>query len=236
MRLSLRSPWSMGLWLTSGITLAGWAIAPALAEPEAPDPAVAAVAQLLEGVMDTTQQAATNPKAPSVRMTTCQIAIAPPAPRRGPAIFLYQEQALTTKLDQPYRQRILKLQSGATANAVESLSFKPAQPKPLIGLCNRPPAQRVMPVTAIGDPVCSVLLTPQADTTRFLGKTPGTGCPANYRGATRITNEIELFVAGMNTWDRGFDASGKQVWGARSEAYQFRRPTSSPPPSLTPKP
>ena len=26
----------------------------------------------------------------------------------------------------------------------------------------------------------------------------------------------------METWDRGFDADGKQVWGAREDSYQFR--------------
>jgi len=27
----------------------------------------------------------------------------------------------------------------------------------------------------------------------------------------------------MNTWDRGFDATGNQVWGAKDKPYQFRR-------------
>jgi hypothetical protein len=26
----------------------------------------------------------------------------------------------------------------------------------------------------------------------------------------------------MDTWDRGFDANGNQVWGADGESYQYR--------------
>jgi len=228
MGVNRRSQWGLGLMIGSLIGSLNGAIGPVYAESVSPAPPVSAVAKLLEGVMDTTQQAASNPKAPSVRMTTCEIAIAPPASEAQPAIFLYQEQALAAKLDQPYRQRVLKLQAGQTPNTVKSLSFKPETPQSLIGLCNKPKAQRIIASPNLGQPICQVILAPQPGTAGFLGKTPAAGCPANYRGATRITNEIELFPAGMNTWDRGFDQTGKQVWGARSDAYEFRRPLTPP--------
>ena len=57
----------------------------------------------------------------------------------------------------------------------------------------------------------------------ILAQLPREGCQAEVRGAVRITNRIILHQEGMDTWDRGFDESGNQVWGAEDEAYQFRR-------------
>ncbi|NJK53170.1 MAG: hypothetical protein HC936_10800 [Leptolyngbyaceae cyanobacterium SU_3_3] len=34
---------------------------------------------------------------------------------------------------------------------------------------------------------------------------------------------MTLYKSGMETWDRGYDARGKQVWGAKTESYQYRR-------------
>nr|MBX2862941.1 hypothetical protein [Leptolyngbyaceae cyanobacterium MAG.088] len=38
----------------------------------------------------------------------------------------------------------------------------------------------------------------------------------------RLTNTIVLHQDGMDTWDRGFDSNGLQVWGAEAEPYQYR--------------
>ncbi|MDX2244466.1 MAG: chromophore lyase CpcT/CpeT [Leptolyngbyaceae cyanobacterium bins.302] len=178
------------------------------------------VAKLLEGSMDTTAQARANPKAPKVRMTTCPVQVTDATTKAS--IFLYQEQALTEKLSQPYRQRFLEIApADSPLGAVRSLSFRPAQPDQWIGFCNKPTSQRSLSSKVLGNPVCSVYLKPIQN--GYLGVTAAEGCPANVRGAIRITNQVELFPNGMNTWDRGFDATGKQVWGAESEAYQFRR-------------
>lgn len=178
------------------------------------------VVTLLEGVMDTTAQAKVNPKAPSVQMTTCRVQVID-TNNTSSAIFLYQEQALTSKLSQPYRQRFLEISPHSETQTVRSLSFRPTQPERWAGFCNQPDAQRTLQSRDLGNPVCSVFLK---QTQRgFMGETPPEGCPTNARGAVRITNTIELNTSGMNTWDRGFDANGKQVWGAQSESYQFKR-------------
>jgi hypothetical protein len=180
------------------------------------------VASFLEGTMDTSLQAAANPKSANVRMTTCRIALksTQPAGIDG-AIFLYQEQALSTDLTKPYRQRFIQLSPSPVSQTVRSLSFKPENPTVWSGFCNKPIADRVIERSSLGTPVCSVFLRRSGES--YVGNTPVDGCPTSARGAIRITNHIVLDKAGMNTWDRGFDASGKQVWGAKAESYQFRR-------------
>lgn len=179
------------------------------------------VVAYLEGTMDTSLQAATNPKAPKVRMTTCRITLAGTSEFPDGTVFLYQEQALLTDLDRPYRQRFLQISPSLATQRVRSLSFKPRNLADLAGFCARPASSRTVQIHELGTPVCSVFLKPTP--TGYIGNTPIDGCPANFRGAVRITNQILLGPDGMDTWDRGFDASGKQVWGAETESYQFRR-------------
>jgi hypothetical protein len=151
----------------------------------------------------------------NVQMTTCVVDLPP-----TDEIFLYQEQALTRSLDQPYRQRFLHLRPSVDGQAIESRAYKPSNPDAWIGLCNRPQAERTIQSTDLGEGVCSVFLTPTLE--GYRGTTQAGGCPANVRGATRITNTILLHAAGMDTWDRGYDDSWQQVWGAETEPYQFR--------------
>ena len=68
---------------------------------------VTEVVNHLVGVMDTSQQAEENPDAPNVRMTTCMIQVSGVENRVG-SVYLYQEQALSNNLEQPYRQRFFR--------------------------------------------------------------------------------------------------------------------------------
>jgi hypothetical protein len=179
----------------------------------------------LTGVMDTSAQAVANPKAANVRMTTCKIALKD-APSEANTVYLYQEQALSSKLTSPYRQRFLQISPRPFSQTVRSLSFRPANSKAWIGLCNQPEASRIVELKDLGKPVCSVFLKRSGND--YAGRTPIDGCPANVRGAVRITNQITLHPSGMDTWDRGYGSDGKQVWGAKTESYQFKKSTALP--------
>lgn len=195
-------------------------VPPALAEPAVPlTQQVEEIATYLEGVMDTSAQASVNPAAPNVRMITCRIQVRNAS--ASDAMFLYQEQAMAGNLGKPYRQRFLQLTPSQYSQTVRSLAFRPPNPATLINFCDRPNRDRVVNASDLGAPVCTVFLKRSGD--RYLGTTPADGCPANVRGAVRITNFIVLHATGMETWDRGYDATGQQVWGAKTESYQFQR-------------
>ncbi|MGB5900457.1 MAG: CpcT/CpeT family chromophore lyase [Geitlerinemataceae cyanobacterium] len=179
------------------------------------DARVREVAAYLTGAMDTSAQAAIDRRAPDVRITTCPVRVADTAD-----IFLYQEQALSLKLNSPYRQRFLQIAPSSDNLQVESITYKPANPEAWVGLCDKPEVDRTVSVPQLGETICSVTL--QRDGEGYLGTTPEEGCAANYRGAVRITNQVQLTRSTMETWDRGFDAAGKQVWGAEDESYQYR--------------
>ncbi len=195
---------------------------PAYAVPQGIEQQVEDVVSHLVGVMDTSAQAAASPGAANVRMTTCKVRVetADALLNSRPSVFLYQEQALSQKLGSPYRQRFLQIAPGADGQNIESRAFRPPTPETLIGLCNRPEAKRVVRQSDLGEYTCSVFLKPFGDT--YIGETPLEGCPTKYRGAERITNMILLHKTGMDTQDRGFDAAGNLVWGAKEQSYEFR--------------
>jgi len=180
-----------------------------------PQANVDTVAQHLMGIMDTSAQAQQISEVPSVRMTTCEVTVEGANER-----FLYQEQALTRNLNQPYRQRFLRLSLSNDGEMVESRTYEPENPETWISLCEQPREERIIERDRITDANCSVYLVPWHNL--YIGHTQPGGCPADFRGATQVTNTIVLYGAGMNTWDRGFNAQGEQVWGAESRPYQFR--------------
>lgn len=180
------------------------------------------VVSRLVGIMDTSAQANSIADAPNVRITHCTITLED-APKNDliPITYLYQEQAISDKLSQPYRQRILKISPNPDLKTIESASYRPTNPQSLINLCNQPAEKRLVNFSEIGKSNCSVFLQKIGDD--YIGETQPGGCKIDYRGAVLTTNKIILHSAGMDTWDRGFDSQGKLVWGAENRPYQFRK-------------
>ncbi|MBD2104164.1 chromophore lyase CpcT/CpeT [Leptolyngbya sp. FACHB-261] len=226
--------------LVTGILVAGVLVIGAKTSISAPVTAQAAipidsqaqeVVSRLIGVMDSSAQALGNRDYRDVRLTVCQVKVEdmPARSNSSGATFLYQEQALSLALDRPYRQRFLRIAPSADRLQVESAVFEPTNVTSLVGLCGKPEAERAVNLSEIGSSNCSVFLRRSGE--NYVGSTPANGCPNNYRGATTVTSEAVLSRSGLDSWDRGFDATGKQVWGAEAGPYQFRRidPTTQDP-------
>lgn len=180
-------------------------------------PAHEELAGWLEGAMDSSAQAMRDRHFLDVRMTHCRVQV---KEVREPAAFLYVEQALSLRLEAPYRQRILKLSPGP-GGTVLSAVYEPAEPKRLVGLCQKPQSERVFALSDLGQSDCSVRL--ERKDAAFIGSTPEGGCPSSLRGAQRVTSETQIRAEGMDSLDRGWAADGKQVWGSEHGPYQFRK-------------
>ncbi|KOM40750.1 hypothetical protein LR48_Vigan04g094800 [Vigna angularis] len=79
----------------------------------------------------------------------------------------------------------------------------------------------------------------------YEGSTSPGGFPNSWNGASYCTSELAIMKNNeMQTWDRGYDDDGNQVWGQKEGPYEFKpAPTSSfndmfsplnfpPPPSM----
>lgn len=184
----------------------------------APEPAAAVVARWLTGRFDSEAQSLADKSYYNVRLTICRVTLDKLAGHT-----LYVEQAMATTPDQPYRQRVYLVEPRPPEpeHAVSRV-FEPPYPTPLVGLCDSP-APRVSLDDLEERAGCAVDLTWKTD--HFEGGTTGKDCPSTLNGASYATSQASLHSDKMLSWDRGFTAAGKQVWGATRGPYKFDRKT-----------
>jgi hypothetical protein len=66
------------------------------------------------------------------------------------------------------------------------------------------------------------------------GNTKGADCGNALRDAAYATTDVTATPTELNSWDRGYDATGNQVWGAVKGGYRFIK--ESPAVNTTPQP
>ena len=134
--------------------------------------------------------------------------------------WFYVEQARADYLDQPYRQRVYHLVDlGKGSFESQILTF--ADPQPYIGAWkNTAIFEGKDPSMLVSRDGCGVMMTETTPGT-FSGGTVGKGCASEINGATYTTSEVNLTTTQLLSWDRGFDAQDRQVWGAVKGGYVF---------------
>jgi hypothetical protein len=71
-------------------------------------------------------------------------------------------------------------------------------------------------------PGCTMYLYKNNDG-NFYGGTRENNCESNLKGASFATSEVTIYSNMLISWDRGWDANSKQVWGAEKGGYRFRK-------------
>ena len=141
---------------------------------------------------------------------------------RSDGYWLYVEQALASKRERPYRQRVYHL-TQPTDSTFESVVFTLPDPLRFAGAWKSlEPLAELTTDSLVKREGCSIVLK-QIDAELFAGSTVGIGCPSELRGAAYATSEVRLWNDKMISWDRGYDKDGKQVWGATTGGYFFRK-------------
>ncbi len=141
--------------------------------------------------------------------------------------WLYVEQAMSEALDKPYRQRIYRVTNGSLPSTVVSEVYElpggPAGAARYAGMWRTPEAFALLNASQLSKREgCEVHLR-RIGKNVFEGGTEGSLCESKLRGATYATSIVQMNKDGLTTWDQGFDAAGKQVWGAVKGPYEFRR-------------
>lgn len=134
--------------------------------------------------------------------------------------YLYVEQALNSRQNKPYRQRVYevtRLNDSTFSSAIYTLpndSIWIGQWKNTSAFDSLTKADLVLRMG------CEVLLTRIADH-HYKGSTHEKTCESSLRGANYATSEVEILMDKIVSWDRGFDSIGQQVWGAEKGGYHF---------------
>lgn len=136
--------------------------------------------------------------------------------------WLYIERAFTKTPENPYLQRIYKIEK-AGDNIYRNIIYTLSNPKDFIGKWNTPKAFNALsPDQLILKDDCAVYLK-KLSKNYYHGSTKIGTCINTLRGANYATSEVEVFKNKIVSWDRGYDDDGKQVWGAVESGYVFNR-------------
>ena len=137
------------------------------------------------------------------------------------AVYLYVEQAVTSMQDKPYRQRVYKVeeQEDGYISSVYTLEHDSLY----IGKWQEPDFfNKVKPEDLMEREGCAVYMKAQGPAS-YKGSTDGNACKSTLRGASYATSTVEVRPGVVTSWDQGFDADGKQVWGAEKGPYVFKQ-------------
>jgi hypothetical protein len=138
---------------------------------------------------------------------------------RSKGNYLFVEQAIYNKQDQPYRVRIYKLTQQGD-NFISSI-YTVKNEKDWIGKWATPEAYNQLTENDIEIKTgCEVVLNRVSKNT-FEGATGNQTCPSELRGASWANSKVTVTENSILSWDQGFDKEGKQVWGATKGGYQF---------------
>ena len=133
--------------------------------------------------------------------------------------WFYVEQAVTSMKNKPYRQRVYHLKQ-IGRNKFESEVYTLKCPQLCIG---KPEFVDNLPDDSMDVKTgCSVYLIFN-DAGYFDGSTHENDCPSELYGASYATSSVKVFQNRLESWDRGFNKDGNQVWGAEKGGYIFRK-------------
>lgn len=187
------------------------------APPQVTDPDLQLLLGFMTGSFSSEEQARLDPDFFDIRLQVVRV-----WPERQDGYWLYVEQAAAESLDRPYRQRVYHLQrhDGST---IESMVFTMPEPLTYAGEWKKEvPLARLTPESLVRKRGCSIMLVKKG-TAAFSGSIVAHECASDLRGAAYATSEVEINAQGMVTWDRGFAADGRQVWGASKGGYIFKK-------------
>ncbi len=208
------------------------------------NPDVATLSSYMSGTFSSGAQAKADT---DFRDITLNVAEIWPALATSTVRWLYVEQAVADTPNQPYRQRVYKLSLQPDSTIRSDVYTLPAPVTQFIGGTRAltifekfTPEQlslregcsitlRRATATQVAPEVVAVTPPGWTRDGAFLGSTSGNNCPSELQGASYATSEAVITPQGLRTWDRGFDAAGKQVWGATKGGYEFARLTAISP-------
>ncbi len=135
--------------------------------------------------------------------------------------WLYVEQALVSRLDKPYRQRVYQVEMRPNGTFRSAVYLVPDEEQS-IGKSTDPTFfDQWEPEDLEIRDGCAVDLVYTDGV--YTGSTKDQDCKSSLRGASYASSVVTISRDQIVSWDQGFDAANVQVWGAEKGGYLFDR-------------
>ena len=175
------------------------------------------LAAWMTGAFDSSAQAEADPE----NYYAVRLVMFPIWTERDDGRWLYVEQAVSTALDRPYRQRVYHLSEG-DGELLSAVYELPGDPLVFAGAWARPARFAGFgPDDLVTREGCTIHLCRAGEI--YVGATRADECKSTLRGATYATSEVEVAPDRLTSWDRGWNDAGEHIWGATEGAYVFER-------------
>lgn len=140
-----------------------------------------------------------------------------PVAIEGMTDTMYMESARADKLNTPYREAVIQFYKSKGATYIRTFEFRrlPGTGSSVTGLWAAPDA---FPKFTSSDLLGTLNLAVTLSGETATAKTPN-AYPTGLGGAVEMTSEMNISAGKLDIADRGFDASGKQVWGPAAGAW-----------------
>ncbi len=164
------------------------------------------------------------------RGVTSRLLMIPFGGEGGEQYWLYIEQAASNNLSVPYRQRVYQLRK-IGQNLFEAVVYALIHAEAFAIGERVKSRNHILKKLGAGElverPGCSIIMRKMSGES-FAGGTLGEGCPTEIGEALYATSQIVVSEKEIISWDKGFDRSGKQVWGATMGGVVFKKIRSFP--------
>ncbi len=140
-------------------------------------------------------------------------------PKRRDGAWFYVEQATADSKAKPYRQRVYHVQEVNDSTFTSSILTIKGGEAFYGAYGDAMKLQLISPDSLEMLEGCDITLHRRGTT--YVGSTKDRNCPSKRGKAIYTTSEVVLSDDRMVSWDRGWDAEGRQAWGAEKGGYIF---------------
>lgn len=148
-------------------------------------------------------------------------------PERPGEYWIYAEYARPGAESAPYRQRIYRFR--ASGDEIHAITYRlPGEPgRHALEWRKQAPFAGVDPATLAEREGCRLRFAAR-HLAIFGGMTVGRQCPGDAPEVAYEISDFQVSSSSIRTWDRGFDAAGRQVWGSTEGPLELRKISEQP--------
>lgn len=156
-----------------------------------------------------------------------ELRIVPVWPDRADGPWMYVEQADAKTPEKPYRQRLYRLEMQGEKYVSHIYTLK-GDPLRFASDWKKPiPLGSASPADIEERKGCAVIMT-RNSAGNYVGATAERACSSDLRGASYASSIVDVSPTLLNSWDQGYNADGKQVWGSTKGPYMFVKVSAKP--------